>query len=121
MTARILIAEDDPLFLELIELELRENGVEVRTASNGRQAIEMIRQELPDLLLLDLMMPGTDGVAVLDFIHHEKIRLPVIILSGALGDYDDGILQKFSLRDCIEKSTVEDGKLWIRIRQHLSN
>jgi two-component system alkaline phosphatase synthesis response regulator PhoP len=59
---KILLVDDDPDILEFIEYNLRKEGFEVTTASNGNEAIEKAAQIRPDLILLDVMMPEMDGV-----------------------------------------------------------
>ena len=62
---RILVVEDEEAILNLIEITLELSGYEVATASNGRQAIELIEASLPDLVVLDMVMPVMDGFEVL--------------------------------------------------------
>lgn len=65
MPYKILIADDEADIRELLGYNLRRRGFEVWAVADGRQAIEMVRRERPDLLLLDLMMPEMDGFATL--------------------------------------------------------
>ncbi len=64
MAQRILIVDDDPRALELIGLILSGQGYEVRQAGNGMAALEQARAGLPDLIILDVMMPDMDGFEV---------------------------------------------------------
>jgi PleD family two-component response regulator len=57
----ILVVDDDPFIARLLEIELRAAGYEVRTASDGEKALEIVRQGCPDLILADVMMPNMDG------------------------------------------------------------
>jgi PleD family two-component response regulator len=57
----ILVVDDDPFIARLLEIELRAAGYEVRTASDGEKALEIVRQDCPDLILADVMMPNMDG------------------------------------------------------------
>ena len=57
----MLIADDDPTILLLLRVNLEMEGYDVISATNGREAIEMAREEAPDLVILDVMMPGMDG------------------------------------------------------------
>lgn len=59
---KILVVDDDPDIVELLEYNLQKEGYLVETASNGRKAIEIAKQFLPDLILLDIMMPQLDGI-----------------------------------------------------------
>jgi signal transduction histidine kinase/DNA-binding LacI/PurR family transcriptional regulator/DNA-binding response OmpR family regulator len=89
----IMLADDEPGILQLHATAIRAQlpGCRVLTAANGRDAIEMIRQEQPDLVLLDLMMPEMDGFEVLEAMREgETTRsIPVIILTGqSLTEHD---------------------------------
>ncbi|GAA0725205.1 response regulator transcription factor [Dactylosporangium roseum] len=72
MSARILVAEDDPKQAELIRLYLERDGHSVLTVNNGRAALEQSRSRRPDLLVLDVMMPLVDGLDVCRIIRAES-------------------------------------------------
>jgi DNA-binding response OmpR family regulator len=81
---KILIADDEPDFVELISMRLEVNGFEVVAAKDGQEAIDKTKKEKPDLLILDLMMPKLDGFEVcrmLKFDDNFK-NLPIIVLSA---------------------------------------
>jgi two-component system alkaline phosphatase synthesis response regulator PhoP len=59
---KILIVDDEPDILELIEYNLKKEGYQVYTASNGQEAVQVARKTLPDLIILDIMMPKMDGI-----------------------------------------------------------
>ena len=80
----ILIADDDEHLVEIMRDILDINGYNVITAANGEEAMEMIKNEHPDLLILDLMMPEMDGASVIQELN-SKIswkKIPAIIVSG---------------------------------------
>ena len=80
----ILSVDDEDDVTELIAFNLRQNGYEVGTVATGRAALEAIEARKPDLLLLDLMLPGIDGFAVCEILRRkiETAALPVIIISA---------------------------------------
>src|ERR671924_1444139 len=80
--ARLLLADDSAVEREALAHLLRQAGYQVDEADDGEAAILFLKQELPDLLLLDLQMPGTDGFGVLSYIQKQKQDFPVILLSG---------------------------------------
>ncbi|MDX3230007.1 response regulator transcription factor [Streptomyces sp. ME19-01-6] len=84
---RVLLIEDDPSVREGIELGLRRRGHEVRTAATGEAGLTAIREFLPDLLLLDLMLPGINGVQVCRQVR-ESSQLPIIMLTARGDDFD---------------------------------
>ena len=69
---KVLIADDEPDILELVQYNLEKEGYQVVTASDGQKAIDMARLELPDVILLDIMMPELDGVEVCRQLRLEK-------------------------------------------------
>ena len=82
---RILVVDDQPGNLRVVGALLSRNGHEVLPASNGHEALEIAARELPDLILLDVMMPGMDGFEVLAQIKREEalMQLPVVCLTAA--------------------------------------
>ncbi len=89
-TPRIRVADDDPIVQQFVASILVENRYEVFTASDGRQALDMIRQLKPDLVILDLIMPYRDGYEVLRLLQEkdETKKIPVIILSAKSREED---------------------------------
>lgn len=86
---RILAVDDEERMVRFIRLNLEQDGYEVTEAYNGQQAMDKLRQTLPDLVLLDVMMPDFDGFEVLRLIR-ENNDVPVIMLT-AKSEEDDRI------------------------------
>lgn len=86
---KILAVDDEQRMVRFIQLNLEQDGFEVITAYNGREALEQVRTQLPDLILLDIMMPDINGFEVLKKIR-EVNTVPVIMLT-AKGEEDDRI------------------------------
>lgn len=88
--ARVLVVEDDPTVAEVVVRYLEREGFEVESVGNGREALERAGQSLPDLVVLDLMLPGLDGLEVC-----RRLRavapIPVIMLT-ARGEESDRVL-----------------------------
>lgn len=80
----ILIVEDSPVIREPLQATLTAAGYEVRTTANGDQAIAMIEGQQPDLLVLDINLPGADGLTVLKHVRSNNLTkdMPVLVLSG---------------------------------------
>ncbi len=89
-TPRILVADDDPIVQQFVSSILVQNRYEVFTASDGRQALDAIRELRPDLVILDLIMPYRDGYEVLRLLRekNETRKIPVIILSAKSREED---------------------------------
>lgn len=85
----VLIVDDEPRNLDLIEVLLEPSGYRIRRAPGGAEAIELYGAERPDLVILDLMMPGTNGFEVLKSLRAERTvrQVPVIVVTAA-GDRD---------------------------------
>jgi DNA-binding response OmpR family regulator len=82
MKERLLLVEDDALLVRMLRDNLVYEGFEVLCAQNGAEAIRMARDTLPDLVLLDLMIPAPDGFEVCRVLSSERHRLPIIILTA---------------------------------------
>lgn len=105
--ARVLIADDDDLLVELVTFTLESRGHEVLVADDGEMALERALSEKPDLIVLDGMMPGRDGLEVLRELrqNHELSGTPIIMLSarkqerdvvgGLAGGADDYLVKPF--------------------------
>jgi two-component system alkaline phosphatase synthesis response regulator PhoP len=80
---RILVADDDPIVLKFLEALLSDAGYEVHTAGDGETALQKIREEKPDLVILDLVMPYRDGFDICRTVRQSPSTrtLPIIILS----------------------------------------
>ena len=93
---KILVAEDEPIMLKTIELRLKKDGYEVTAVSDGREALKQIRENTPDLLITDIMMPYSSGLELVGAVKQELASpIPVIILS-AMGQ-EDVVVKAFKL------------------------
>ena len=93
---KILIAEDEPIMLKTMALKLMRDGHVITTASNGRDAIQLITENDFDLIITDIMMPYTSGLEILGFVKNRiGKKLPVIVLS-AMGQ-ENVVVEAFNL------------------------
>ena len=84
---KILIADDEPDILEIIQYNLQNEGYEVMTAKNGNEAIEQAKRFTPDLIILDIMMPGKNGIEVCNILRMQPaFNDTLIIFLTALSD-----------------------------------
>ena len=120
--AKILCVEDDPDMIDYIQLILGKAGYDVIGAEGGVKGLEAMREVQPDLILLDLMMPGMDGAEVLqrkaedDTIRH----IPVIALTALNSPFDQIMwLARTDLQDFIVKSKLPRRELIARIERVL--
>ena len=108
----ILIVDDEPRYLRLVEVNLTTEGYAVRTASDGQQAVEAVASEQPDLILLDVMMPVMDGFTACERIR-EFSNVPIVILTakgeerdrvrGLDVGADDYIIKPFSAQELLAR------------------
>ncbi len=87
---RVMVVEDEADLLETLAYNLRKQGFEVRTAANGEEAIEQLQADLPDVVLLDLMLPGIDGLEVCRLVKNDpSLSSASIIMLTARGEDGD--------------------------------
>jgi two-component system nitrogen regulation response regulator GlnG len=79
---KILIVDDDPQLLQSFEKLLSQEGHEVRGVSSGEQGVAAVKSGMPDLVILDVRLPGMDGLATFEAIHEFEPRLPAIIMTA---------------------------------------
>jgi DNA-binding response OmpR family regulator len=113
MGKKILIIEDELILAEALKERLKNKGYLVETVYDGESGLEKIRKSKPDLLILDILLPGINGYEVMEKIRNEKIALPILVVSNSgqpvetekarnLGANDFIIKVNFSLDD-VEK------------------
>jgi len=81
---KILLVEDEPDVLQVTKKTLESAGYDVITACDGKEGLEIARKDLPDLIVLDLLLPGMDGYKVCGILKHDiqYMTIPILILSG---------------------------------------
>ena len=117
MDARILLVEDDPSIREVTALGLRAAGFTVSTAADGAEGLDCWRTESPDLVLLDVMLPGIDGLEVLRAIRRDATT-PVVMLT-ARADTIDVVVGLESGADDYVRKPFEMPELVARLRAAL--
>jgi two-component system response regulator (stage 0 sporulation protein F) len=115
---KILVADDEMAIRLLYSEELKEEGYEVFTASNGREALDIIDKEPLDLVILDIKMPEMDGIEALRQIKEKKPGLPVL-LSTAYGEYKQDFATWASDDYLVKSSDLEDLKN--AVKRHLKD
>jgi DNA-binding response OmpR family regulator len=100
--ARILVVEDEPTLLETISYNLREEGYKVVTAVDGFAALDVMKTTSPDLILLDVMLPGVDGLEVCRLIRRES-AVPIIMLTAKAREIDKVVGLEVGADDYITK------------------
>jgi len=118
--AMLLIVDDDPLVRKLLKVLLEDQGYRTLTASSGEEALEIVEHQPPDLILLDIMMPGMDGYEVARLLKSDKslANIPIIMLS-ALGEHSARISGLEAGAEDFLNKPVESAELWLRVRNLL--
>jgi two-component system OmpR family response regulator len=111
--ARLLVVDDEPNIRELLSASLRFAGFGVTTAASGGEAIDKVRSERPDLVVLDVMLPGMDGLSVVRQLRGTGVEVPVLFLTAKDGTEDrvagltlggdDYVTKPFSLEEVIAR------------------
>jgi DNA-binding NtrC family response regulator len=109
MGERVLLVDDEEKFLDVMAKRMHNRGIEVVTVASAKEALEKIEQELFDAIILDLMMPGMNGLEAMKAIKKKKPQLQVILLSGQV-TLEKGIeAMKLGAFDVVEKpADIED-------------
>lgn len=84
---KVLIVDDEEMAIKMVELQMKADGYDVLTSTDGRDAVDLIKSEEPDLVISDIMMPFMSGLELLELIKAEKKKIPVILIS-ALDDIE---------------------------------
>ena len=118
MPGPLLVVDDEPQILQMISGILRDEGFEVITAPDGEAALKLVGEEAPDLVLLDIALPGLDGLEVLQELKRHYPFLPVVIIS-AYGSVENAVkATRLGAYDFIEKPPHAD-KILLTVRNGL--
>lgn len=103
MSEKVLLVDDEVDFLDTLSERMRTRGMEVSTSTSGAEALKKVEQESYDVIILDLMMPGVDGLEALKILKEKKPELQVILLTGH-ASVEKGIeAMKLGAMDFLEK------------------
>ena len=101
---KILVVDDEIDFLEMLRLRLEANNYSVVTAMDGNDALEKFKSEKPAAVLLDILMPGMDGIGVLKKIRKEDSKIPVFIITAFSNEERFKLANKFNASGFIVKT-----------------
>jgi CheY-like chemotaxis protein len=102
---KLLLADDSATIQKVVGLTFRDEGLEVITVSDGRQAVEMLEEVAPDIVLADIFMPGLNGYEVCEHIkRNERFRhIPVMLLVGSFEPFDEAEARRVGADDYLTK------------------
>lgn len=121
MKKNILVADDDAIILNLIDVLFAEKDeeIEVRRAESGKTTIDAINQKKPDVLVLDIKMHNGDGFSVLDFLHENKLDIPVIIFTNYRSEKYEEKCKKYGVKEYIVKADMKTDRVIEKIQSYL--
>lgn len=106
--SRILITDDSLLQRSTLSAIVADGGHEVDTACNGQEALEKIKANPPDCLLLDMLMPVMDGVQVLETLESRGVKLPIIVLTADVQEWLKNRCLELGVRSFLNKPVKQD-------------
>jgi PAS domain S-box-containing protein len=118
-TLKVLVVDDDPKAVELIALRIRDLPTTVLRAFGGREAIHIAQQELPDLIVLDLMMPDVNGFDVVEALNKnpETAVIPILVVTAATVTEDDRMRLNGSVEQVMGKSEFDPEAFVAEVRR----
>jgi DNA-binding response OmpR family regulator len=121
MDTKILIIEDDPVGLRYVKFTLEKHGYQVISAGNGLEGLRKARTEEPDLIILDIMLPGMDGYEICHRLRAEPAtaRLPILMFSARSQDTDKAVGRQVGADDYLTKP-AEPSEIIRRVESLLS-
>jgi DNA-binding response OmpR family regulator len=119
---KIVVADDDRMFRKAAETTLRRQGYTVATASDGEEALQLIRSERPDIIVLDLIMPKLQGFDVLQVLKQDSVTaaIPVIVLSSLTQEQDKQEALDLGASAYFNKATFSLGELVKQVENTLA-
>jgi PAS domain S-box-containing protein len=121
-TLKVLVVDDDPTAMELVATRLQDLATTILRAYGGREAIEAARRELPDLIVLDLMMPEINGFDVVDALRDrpETARIPIIVVTAKSITAEDRSKLNGYVTTIMEKAELDRGRFTTEVRRAMS-
>ncbi len=119
--AKILLVEDDPLIIKIYTTRLIADGFQVFSAENGEDGLKLAEKELPDIVVLDIMMPKIDGFGVLEKLrNHEMLKnIPILIYSNLAAEDEVARALKMGATEFIIKANLSPTEMVSKIKQYL--
>jgi CheY-like chemotaxis protein len=116
---KVLIVEDEPLVARMYEKALTFDGMDVSIAMGGESGIKKAREEKPDFILMDIMMPEMNGIEALEYIKNnpETANIPVVMLTNLSGDNDMELAKQKGAYDYWVKKDIKPRELAQKINE----
>lgn len=121
MPKRILLIEDEEIMINLLEKKLKKEGYEVSIARNGKDGLEKIKNEKPDLVLLDIIMPKMSGFEVMEEMRKDqKLKnIPVIVISNSGQPVELDKAKKLGAKDWLIKTEFNPEEVVKKVKMQI--
>lgn len=118
---KILLIEDEELINTLLQRKLEKEGYKVSVARDGVEGLEKMKDEWPDLILLDIVMPRMSGLEVMEEMRKDKelIKIPVIVISNSGQPVELDRAKQLGARDWLIKTEFDPKEVLDKIKKHL--
>ena len=119
MIKNVLLADDDELLVSLLQFKLKKEGYQVTFVTNGKEVKEHLKNNTPDIIVTDIMMPYFSGIELVDYVRNElKLNTPIIVISSA--GNEENVLSAFELgaNDFVSKP-FSPAELLLRITKEI--
>jgi len=121
MSKIVLLVEDNDFIRKMYQFKLVKSGIEVIEAADGESALKAIKEHQPDLILLDIMMPGVSGIDVLKELNKQKLvpGIPVIVLTNVMNQQSIDECKKLGAKDYIVKTDLTPSQVLDKLKSYL--
>jgi DNA-binding response OmpR family regulator len=118
---KILLVEDDQMLREMYQTKFKSDGYEVETAANGADGLSLTKSGLPDIVMLDIILPMLDGFAVLEKVKADETtkNIPVVLLTNLGTDEDRAKGEKLGAVDYLVKANMTPEQVSKTIKKYL--
>ena len=122
MVKKILLIEDEEIMIDLLQKKLTEQGYQVEVARNGEEGIKKIKQIMPDLILLDIIMPKKGGFEVLEEMQQDDNikHVPVIIVSNSGQPVELDRAKELGVKDWLIKTNFNPEEVLEKVRKQIN-
>lgn len=119
---KILLVEDEKIIIDLLEKKLEEVGYEVSVAENGEEGLEKMREEKPDLILLDIVMPKMDGFELMEeMMKEERVDgVPVVVISNSGQPVELERAKELGASDWLIKTEFDPAEVLEKVEKNLA-
>ncbi|MGA1047097.1 MAG: response regulator transcription factor [Minisyncoccia bacterium] len=119
MAYKVLIIEDEPAIARVLDLKLKQIGVDTTVLNDGSMALDLLNKENFDCILLDLILPGTDGFTILENVRKKSKSIKIIVMTNLGQPEDKARVEKLGITAYYVKSEVSISQLADAIKQVL--